>query len=48
MCEYQMDLASIVEDTERTRFRQLTDGRTDGKRADKVKPVYFVGDGYND
>ena len=31
MCKYEMDPASIVEDTERTRFCTQTD---------KVKPVY--------
>ena len=30
MCKYEMDLASIVEVTERTRFGQQTDGPTDG------------------
>ena len=35
MCKYEMDLASIVEDTERTRFVLQTDRPTD-----KVKPVY--------
>ena len=43
MCKYEMDPASIVEDTERTRFVLQTDRPTD-----KVKPVYplplnFVG-----
>ena len=28
MCEYEMDPACIVEDTERTRFRPQTDSRT--------------------
>ena len=36
MCKYEMDPASIVEDTEQTRFCPQTDRRT----ADKVKPVY--------
>ena len=35
MCKYEMDPKGIVEDTERTRFCPLTDGRTDD-----VKPVY--------
>ena len=35
MCKYEMDLKSIVEDTERTRFCPQTDRRTN-----KVKPVY--------
>ena len=38
MCKYEMDPASIVEDTERTRFCTQTDGQTD-KRTDDVKPV---------
>ena len=44
MCKYEMDLASFVEDTERTRFCPQTDRWTDGwtdRRTDKVKPVYF-------
>ena len=43
MCKYEMDPASIMEDTERTRFSPQTDGhmdrRTDG-RTDDEKPVY--------
>ena len=35
MCKYEMDLASIVEDTERTRFCLQADGWTN-----RVKPVY--------
>ena len=35
MCKYEMDPASIVEDTEQTRFVLQTDRPTD-----KVKPVY--------
>ena len=35
MCKYEMDPASIVEDTERVRFVLQTDRPTD-----KVKPVY--------
>ena len=31
MCKYEMDPASIVEDTARTRFCPQTDGRTDGR-----------------
>ena len=34
MFEYEMDPASIVEDTERTRFRLQTD-----RRVDKLKPI---------
>ena len=39
MCKYEMDPASIVEDTERARFCPQTDRQTDGQ-TDKVKPVY--------
>ena len=39
MCKYEMDLTSVVEDTERTRFCPQRDKRTDGQ-TDKVKPVY--------
>ena len=39
MCKYEMDLTSIVEDTEQTRFCPQTDRWTDGQ-TDKVKPVY--------
>ena len=39
LCKFEMDLASIVQDTERTWFGLQTDGGTDG-RTDKVKPVY--------
>ena len=39
MCKYEMDLASIVEDRERTRFCPQTDGPMD-RQTDKVKPVY--------
>ena len=43
MCKYEMDLASVVEVTARTRFwpqidRQM-DGRTDGQ-TDDMQPVY--------
>ena len=31
MCKYEMDLVSIVEDTEQTRFSPQTDRRTDGR-----------------
>ena len=39
MHKYEMDLVSIVEDTERTLFCPQTDGQMD-RRMDKVKPVY--------
>ena len=31
MCKYEMDLASIVEETERTRFKRLMVWQTDGQ-----------------
>ena len=47
MCKYELDLTSIVEDTERTWFCPQTDRRKDGqtdrqtdRQTDKVKPVY--------
>ena len=43
MCKYEMDLTSIVEDTEQTRFCPQMDGQTDrpmDRRTDDVKPVY--------
>ena len=50
MCKYEMDLASIVEDTERTRFCPQIHQQTD-RRTDKVKPVYplstSLNEGYN-
>ena len=39
MYKYEIDPASIVEDTEQTLFCPHTDGRTDGQTV-KVKPVY--------
>ena len=46
MCKYEMDLAGIVEDTDRTRFCPQTD-----RRKDKVKPAYppstSLSEGYN-
>ena len=38
MCRYEMNRASIVEDTERTQFCPQTDKQMDGQR-EKVKPV---------
>ena len=32
ICIYEIDLASVVEDTERTTFGLQTDGQTDGQR----------------
>ena len=43
MCKYEMDLASIVEDTEWTWFGLQTYGQTD--RLKTVYPLNFVGDG---
>ena len=40
MCKYVLDLASIVEDTEWTRFCPEMERRTDGQTG-KVKPVYL-------
>ena len=43
MCKYKMDPASIVEDTERTRFCPQTDRQTDRQtegQTDKVKLAY--------
>ena len=39
VCKNEMDPASILEDTERTRFCSQMDRQTDGQ-TDKVKPVY--------
>ena len=39
MCTYDMDPASIVEETERTQFCPQMDGQTNGG-TDDVKPVY--------
>ena len=41
MCKYEMDLASIVEDTEWTRFRP------DGQGETSIPPFNFVEQGYN-
>ena len=41
MCKYEMDPASIVEDTERTWFCPQTDRRAD-RQMDKVKPIYLL------
>ena len=48
MCKYEMDPASIIGDTEWTRFCPQTDGETD-RRTDKVKSVYptSLSVGYN-
>ena len=47
ICKYEMDPASVVNDTERIRFcsqrDRWTGGETDGqtdRQMDKVKPVY--------
>ena len=48
MCKYEMDLASIGEDTERTQFCPQTDGRTDGQRETSI-PLFQLcrSGGYN-
>ena len=44
MCKYEMDLASIVEDTEQTQFcpqtDRWTDGRTDGQGETSIYPLF--------
>ena len=42
MCIYEMDLASIVEETERTQFCPQTDGRTEGRCETSIPPSNFV------
>ena len=49
MCRYEINLASIVEDTDRTRFSPQTDGQTDGwpvrwmaGRETSIPPFNFV------
>ena len=42
MCKYAMDPASIVEDTERTRFYPQTDRQTDGQGETSISPFNFV------
>ena len=42
MCKYEMDLASIVEDTERTRFCRQTNRRTDGQGETSIPPFNFI------
>ena len=37
MCKYEMDPASIVEDTEQTGFCPQTDGQTDGREDGRTK-----------
>ena len=44
MCKHEMDLASIVEDTERTWFLLQTERRT---KWNQYTPLKFVGRGYN-
>ena len=39
MCKYEMVLASIVEDTERIRFRLQTDGRTNDAQSGTIIPL---------
>ena len=48
MCKYEMDLASIVEDTKWTRFCPQTDGGTDGQRETSIAPFQLRwSGGYN-
>ena len=48
MCKYEMDLTSIVENTEQTRFCPQTDGRKDGQGETSIPPFNFVeARGYN-
>ena len=42
MCKYEMDPASIVEDTERTPFCPHTDGQTEGRRETSIPPFQLV------
>ena len=46
MCKYEMDPASTVEDTERTRFCLQMDGRTDGQGETSIPPSTLLR-GYN-
>ena len=50
MCIYEMELVSVVEDTEQTPFCPQMDRRTNGQK-DNVKPVYppstSLSGGYN-
>ena len=39
MCKYKVNLASIVEDTEQTRFGLETGGRTDGQSGTSILPL---------
>ena len=56
MSKYQRDLASYVEDTERTRFVLEMDGKTDVRirqtdewiKWNQYTPLNFVGTGYNE
>ena len=41
MNNYKMDPASIVQDTEWTRFQAKTDGQTH-RQMNKVKPLYSI------
>ena len=48
MCKYEMDLTSIVEDRERTRFCQQTDRRADGQGETRIAPFQLRwSGGYN-
>ena len=45
ICKYEMDAASIVYDTQRTRFCPQTDRRTDGQAETGVEGVEGGGGG---
>ena len=45
MCKYEMDPASIVEDTERTWLRLRTDDGQMDKQADNISLLNFIGEG---
>ena len=42
MCKYEMDLASVVEDIELTRFCPQMDGQSDGQNETSIPPFDFV------
>ena len=48
MCKYEMDSASIVEDTEQTQTDELMDRQTDGWRETSIPPFNFIEAGGTD
>ena len=42
MCKYEMDLANIVENTERTRFGRETDRQADGRTIDMNEMINLL------